>query len=52
MARTHIIAVLLLGSFLSGCAEESSVICFALVTPAKKELRGGSASRSPGSAQS
>lgn len=33
MARTHTIAVLLLGSFLSGCAEESSVICFAPVKP-------------------
>jgi len=33
MTRPHIIAVLLLGAFLSGCSEESSVICFAPVKP-------------------
>ena len=33
MRRPQIIAVLLLGAFLSGCSEESSVICFAPVKP-------------------
>jgi len=33
MRRPQIIAVVLLGSFLSGCSEESSVICFAPVKP-------------------
>jgi hypothetical protein len=33
MRRPQITAVLLLGAFLSGCSEESSVICFAPVKP-------------------
>ncbi len=33
MTRPHIIAVLLVGAFLSGCSQESGVICFAPVKP-------------------
>ncbi len=33
MRRLRIVAILLMGSFLSGCSQESSVICFAPVKP-------------------
>jgi hypothetical protein len=33
MTRLHIVALILLGSFLLGCSQESSVICFAPVKP-------------------